>query len=98
MTHLPTGLSAKSAMRSQHENRRIALTTLMSRLEARFAEEARRNAEGMREGAGDSGFGGHARTIVLDPYRLVRNEISGESSADVEGYLAGGVPDVRAPF
>ena len=59
---------------------------------------AGRDAEGMREGAGDAGFGGHARTLVLDPYRLVRNEISGESSADVEGYLAGRVPDVRAPF
>lgn len=97
ITHLPTGISAKSAMRSQHENRRIAMTTLVSKIKEqakRAADEARRDATA---GGGAAGFGGHDRTIVMAPYALVRNEKTGESSADVAGYLTGGCPDVRAP-
>lgn len=98
ITHIPTGITAKSAMRSQHENKRVALTTLVSRLSDAQDAAARQSAEALRAGELDAGFGGHVRTLVLDPYTLVRNEITGETSADVEGYLKGGAMDVRAPF
>lgn len=98
ITHLPTGISAKSAARSQHENRRAALVTLMARLADHQRREAAQETASLRVGTGEAGFGGHVRTIVLDPYRLVRNEVSGVSSADVDGYLAGGGADVRAGF
>lgn len=98
VTHLPTGISAKSALRSQHENRRAALMTLMARLADHKRSADAAEATALRVGTGDAGFGGHSRTIVLDPYRLVRNEMSGVNSPDVDGYLAGRVADVRASF
>lgn len=98
ITHIPSGLSAKSALRSQHENKRLAMLTLIARIEAFRETEQRAEMENLREGGGDTGFGGHVRTLVLDPYRLVRNEISGQSSTDVEAYLSGEGFDVRAPF
>lgn len=98
ITHLPTGITAKSAMRSQHENKRIAMITLVSRLSDARDADARRSAEDLRAGELDAGFGGHVRTMVFDPYTLVRNEITGEVTSDIEGYLKGGAFDVRAPF
>lgn len=98
ITHLPTGISAKSAARSQHENRRMALITLMARLAEHKRSADAAEAATLRVGTGEAGFGGHSRTVVLDPYRLVRNEVSGVSSPDVDGYLAGGAADVRAAF
>lgn len=90
VTHLPTGITATSTLKSQHVNREIAMATLAARLEAarRADEEAadrRRRAE-----AGPAGFGGHVRSIVLHPYRLVRDERTGASTARVEEWLAGG--------
>ncbi len=98
VTHIPTGISAKSAMRSQHENKRIALLTLMSRIAAVQKKANEAESASVRVGGGDAGFGGHVRTVVLDPYRLVRNEISGETTADADAYLNGGGIDVRAAF
>lgn len=98
ITHLPTGITAKSALRSQHENKRLAMITLLSRLEAHQEAKAAAKAQALRAGGGAAGFGGRARTLVLDPYQLVRNEATGESSADVAAYLRGGCFDVRAAF
>lgn len=98
VTHLPTGISAKSASRSQHDNRRAALATLLARVGEHLRTERDEAASSLRVGGGEAGFGGHSRTIVLDPYRLVRNEVSGVSTTDVEAYLSGGEADVRAQF
>lgn len=98
ITHVPTGISAKSAMRSQHENKRLAMLTLTSRVEDFYKAEKEAEAETFKEGTGVSGFGGHVRTMVLDPYKLVRNEITGETTTDVEAYLKGEAYDVRASF
>lgn len=98
LTHIPTGITAKSAMRSQHENKRIAMVTLISRLAQHRRSLRDSEASSLREGDVERGFGGHTRTIVLSPYKLVRNELTGISSAAVEDYLRGGLPDVRANF
>lgn len=44
---------------------------------------------------GPAGFGGRAVTIVLHPFRLIRNERTGASSADADGWLSGGCETVR---
>ncbi|PZO71919.1 MAG: hypothetical protein DI629_21240 [Mesorhizobium amorphae] len=95
VTHVPTGISAKSALRSQHENLRIAMRTLSDRVAAAAAAAKRAETEAAREGGGPAGFGGHAVTIVLHPFRLVRNERTGASSADADGWLSGGCETVR---
>lgn len=98
ITHIPTGISAKSAMRSQHENKRIAMSVLMSRLSDLAEREADKESSMLKEGASDAGFGGHNRTVVLDPYQLIRNEDTGVTTSNVAGYMAGGEMDVRARF
>lgn len=86
MKHLPTGITAKSAMKSQHQNRRLAREMLEARVAARRQEEAAKGvAVVRREQVGSGMRGDKIRTyreqdgIVVDhrsgrkaPLRLVR--------------------------
>jgi len=95
ITHIPTGIQAKSAMKSQIQNREIAMATLKARIRAREDLLRQQEIAGLSQGSSDKGFGGHVRSLILNPYRLVRNEITGISSGDLEDYLSGGCDDVR---
>lgn len=90
VTHLPTGITATSVFKSQHVNRQMAMATLSARLEARLRAEDEAQDRERRAQAGPAGFGGHVRSIVLHPYRLVRDERTGASTAGVEEWLGGG--------
>lgn len=55
MTHRPTGIQAKSALKSQHQNRRLAREALEARVQAHYAEQAAQDASRRRQRLAGSG-------------------------------------------
>lgn len=95
LRHLPTGLAVECrSERSQHKNRKTAMTMLKARLyrieqEKRDAEIAR-----MYDEKGEIAFGSQIRSYVLQPYQMVKDH-----RTEVEIGNAGGVLDGRIdPF
>jgi peptide chain release factor 2 len=99
-THLPTGIVVQcQSERSQHQNRRMAMTLLKARL--RRLEESKREAEFQKayDAKGEIAWGNQIRSYVLQPYTLVKDHrtevergdaqavLDGEIDPFIEGYL-----------
>lgn len=90
LTHLPTGITAKCARRSQHDNLRDAWSMLAARLEASEQEARLAQARGERLSGPAATFGGgHDRSIFLSPYTLVRDERDGRRTTLAHEWLDG---------
>lgn len=89
ITHIPTGIVVTSSMKSQHQNREIAMNALKSRL---YQQELdRRNAaiNAAHESKGDAGWGNQIRSYVLQPYQMVKDLRTGVETSDTQGVLDG---------
>jgi peptide chain release factor 2 len=93
ITHKPTGIAVTcSVERSQQQNKRLAMSILMSKLEA--LEQAKRDEE-LRNVVGDPkavSFGSQIRSYVLDD-RRVKDVRTGVETANVESVLDRGELD-----
>ena len=90
ITHLPTGLVVQCQNeRSQHQNRRMAMNMLRSRLYR--VEEQKREAELARlyGEKGEIAWGNQIRSYVLQPYRMVKDERTGHRTGNVDAVLDG---------
>lgn len=89
ITHLPTNIVVTSSMKSQHQNREIAMNALRSRLYQ--LELDRRNAaiNAQHESKGDAGWGNQIRSYVLQPYQMVKDLRTGHETSDTQGVLDG---------
>ena len=89
ITHLPTGIVVTSSVKSQHQNRDIAMKALKSRL---YQQELdRRNAaiNEAHENKGDAGWGNQIRSYVLQPYQMVKDLRTSFETSDTKGVLDG---------
>jgi peptide chain release factor 2 len=96
ITHLPTGIVVTSSMKSQHQNREIAMNALKSRL---YQQELdRRNAaiNAAHESKGDAGWGNQIRSYVLQPYQMVKDLRTGVETSDTQGVLDGDLDQFMA--
>ncbi|WP_434621185.1 peptide chain release factor 2 [Tabrizicola sp. M-4] len=89
ITHLPTGIVVTSSMKSQHQNREIAMNALKSRLYQ--MELDKRNAEinAQHAAKGEAGWGNQIRSYVLQPYQMVKDLRTGVETSDTQGVLDG---------
>ncbi|NJM82441.1 MAG: peptide chain release factor 2 [Tabrizicola sp.] len=89
ITHFPTNIVVTSSLKSQHQNRDIAMQALKSRLYQ--MELNRRNAAIMEahENKGDAGWGNQIRSYVLQPYQMVKDLRTGHETSDTQGVLDG---------
>jgi peptide chain release factor 2 len=89
ITHLPTGIVVTSSLKSQHQNRELAMNALKARLYR--LELDRRNAaiNAAHEAKGDAGWGNQIRSYVLQPYQMVKDLRTGVETSDVQGVLDG---------
>ena len=89
ITHAPTGIVVTSSVKSQHQNRDIAMKALKSRLYQ--LELDRRNAavNEMHENKGDAGWGNQIRSYVLQPYQMVKDLRTNFETSDTKGVLDG---------
>ncbi len=99
ITHLPTGLVAQCQNeRSQHANRRTAMTVLRSRL---YEEQERKRAEevaalrGERKGID---FGSQIRSYVMQPYRMVKDHRTDVEAGDVDAVMHGDLDQFIRPY
>ncbi len=89
ITHFPTNIVVTSSLKSQHQNRDIAMKALKSRLYQ--MELDKRNAAILEahENKGDAGWGNQIRSYVLQPYQMVKDLRTGFETSDTAGVLDG---------
>ncbi|OZA19070.1 MAG: peptide chain release factor 2 [Rhodobacterales bacterium 17-64-5] len=89
ITHFPTNIVVTSSLKSQHQNRDIAMKALKSRLYQ--MELDKRNAAILEahESKGDAGWGNQIRSYVLQPYQMVKDLRTGFETSDTAGVLDG---------
>ncbi len=90
MTHLPTGIIVKCQNeRSQHKNRKMALSMLKAKL-LRMEEENRQSEiNRLYDEKGEIAFGSQIRSYVLQPYQLIKDHRTDEETAKVQDVLDG---------
>jgi len=89
ITHFPTGIVVTSSLKSQHQNRDIAMQALKSRL---YQQELdRRNAaiNAAHAAKGEAGWGNQIRSYVLQPYQMVKDLRTAFETSDTQGVLDG---------
>ncbi len=90
ITHLPTGIVVTCQNeRSQIKNRASALAVLKSRLYDIEMDKRRAEQEKIYGEKGEIGWGRQIRSYVLQPYQMVKDLRTGESTSDTQGVLDG---------
>ena len=89
ITHLPTGITAYQASRSQTQNRTTALSVLQARVLRHQQQQLALAASTSRSSRLPAEFGSQIRNYVYDPYQLVRDLRSGYQTHDLASILNG---------
>ena len=92
ITHQPTGIVVASQNdRSQHKNRATAMNMLKARLFEREMAEREAAASGEYAEKTEIGWGHQIRSYVLQPYQLVKDLRTGETSTAPSDVLDGAI-------
>jgi len=89
ITHIPTNIVVTSSVKSQHQNRDIAMKALKSRL---YQMELDRRSASIHEAhaaKGEAGWGNQIRSYVLQPYQMVKDLRTNVETSDTQGVLDG---------
>lgn len=90
ITHLPTGIVVNCQNeRSQHQNKSFALSMLRSKLTQYEKGKKDKLIKDATIGVGDNSWGNQIRSIILHPYRLVKDHRSSWHTSDIDKYLSG---------
>ena len=94
ITHQPTGIVVASQNdRSQHKNRATAMNMLKARLFEREMAEREAAASGEYQEKSDIGWGHQIRSYVLQPYQMVKDLRTGETSSSPDKVLDGEIDE-----
>ncbi len=96
ITHLPTGIVTTSSMKSQHQNREIAMNALKSRLYQMELDKRNAAINAAYENKGEAGWGNQIRSYVLQPYQMVKDLRTGVETSDTQGVLDGDLDQFMA--
>ncbi|SMO37288.1 peptide chain release factor 2 [Ruegeria faecimaris] len=89
ITHIPTGIVVTSSVKSQHQNRDIAMKALKSRLYQQELDRRNADINAAHEAKGDAGWGNQIRSYVLQPYQMVKDLRTNHETSDTKGVLDG---------
>ena len=89
ITHFPSGIVVTSSMKSQHQNRDIAMTALKARLYQMELDKRNAAVNEAHENKGDAGWGNQIRSYVLQPYQMVKDLRTSFETSDTAGVLDG---------
>ncbi|NJK91325.1 MAG: peptide chain release factor 2 [Blastochloris sp.] len=99
LTHLPSGLVVTCQNeRSQIKNRATAMKVLKSRLYEIEMDKKRAEQEKHYGDKGDIGWGRQIRSYVLQPYQMVKDLRTGESTTDTQAVLDGDIDAFISAF
>ena len=96
ITHLPTGIVVTSSVKSQHQNRDIAMKALKSRLYQLELDKRNAAINAAHEAKGEAGWGNQIRSYVLQPYQMVKDLRTGFETSDTGGVLDGDLDGLMA--
>jgi peptide chain release factor 2 len=85
----PSGIVVTSSLKSQHQNRDIAMRALKSRLYQQELDKRNAAINEAHENKGDAGWGNQIRSYVLQPYQMVKDLRTGYQTSDTQGVLDG---------
>jgi len=92
ITHIPTGLTAGCQNeRSQMQNKKTAMSYLLSKLERYFAAEKEEEKKALKGDYTEAAWGNQIRSYVLHPYKLVKDHRTNYESSDPDAVLSGDV-------
>ena len=99
ITHLPTNIVVTSSMKSQHQNREIAMNALRSRLYQLELDKRNAAINAAHDAKGDAGWGNQIRSYVLQPYQMVKDLRTGFEAGspdsvfdgDIDGFIDAGI-------
>ena len=92
ITHLPTNIVVQCQNeRSQHKNKETCITMLKARLYENELEKRAKEEQNIENSKSDIGWGHQIRSYVLHPYRLVKDNRTGEESTDPDKILNGDI-------
>ncbi len=89
ITHIPTGIVVTSSVKSQHQNRDIAMKALKSRLYQMELDKRSASVQEAHDAKGDAGWGNQIRSYVLQPYQMVKDLRTNVETSDTQGVLDG---------
>jgi peptide chain release factor 2 len=89
ITHFPTNIVVTSSLKSQHQNRDIAMQALKSRLYQLELDKRNAAINEAHENKGDAGWGNQIRSYVLQPYQMVKDLRTSVETSDTQGVLDG---------
>jgi peptide chain release factor 2 len=89
ITHLPTNIVVTSSLKSQHQNREIAMNALKARLYQMELDKRNAAINALHDAKGDAGWGNQIRSYVLQPYQMVKDLRTGHETSDTDGVLDG---------
>ncbi len=89
ITHFPTNIVVTSSLKSQHQNRDIAMQALKSRLYQLELNKRSAAIQEAHDAKGDAGWGNQIRSYVLQPYQMVKDLRTGVETSDTQGVLDG---------
>jgi len=89
ITHFPSGIVVTSSLKSQHQNREIAMKALKSRLYQMELDKRNAAITAAHEAKGEAGWGNQIRSYVLQPYQMVKDLRTGYETSDTQGVLDG---------
>ena len=92
ITHIPTSIVVQCQNeRSQHKNKETCITMLKARLYEFELEKKKKEDLSVEQSKSDIGWGHQIRSYVLHPYRLVKDNRTGEESTDPDKVLDGSI-------
>jgi len=89
ITHFPTGIVVTSSLKSQHQNRDIAMNALRARLYQLELDKRNAAVSEAHDAKGDAGWGNQIRSYVLQPYQMVKDLRTSHETSDTQGVLDG---------
>jgi peptide chain release factor 2 len=89
ITHFPTGIVVQSSLKSQHQNRDIAMNALKARLYQMELDKRSAAINEAHDAKGDAGWGNQIRSYVLQPYQMVKDLRTNHETSDTQGVLDG---------
>ncbi len=92
ITHIPTGIVVQCQNeRSQHKNKRAAMTLLKVRMYKHQEQARRKEQQAAYDQKGDNEFGYQIRSYVIHPYQMVKDLRSGHQTGNIEAVLEGDI-------
>ncbi len=94
ITHIPTNIIVQcQTERSQLKNRIMAMKLLKSRLYQLKIEDEQKERYKERQEKGEIGWGRQKRSYVFMPYQLVKDNITGIETSNIDGVMDGDIDE-----